>query len=678
MATVSARARQRRQIEAMLEEVNESVVHLSRPVLAKLAPYLRQAQHELHKELRAWAARENGEAEFTAQRLRNALVAVRKANGALESLVGGTKAALAVGGHAAGQLAMQHLEHELRVFGGIFEGSIIPIPIEPAAIIAKGDKLLLKRYATSAKRYAGRVRDSVVRELAVGRLKGETIFELTGRLNKALPRVFQGQRWDAERLARSETMSAYNRVHFEGLHAIHEDDPTILARWDASFDWRRCPACASLDGEIKNVAKGEKFTATWISRSKRGVRSHRVTVEHPPLHPNCFPGFTPVMTSSGWVSIESVGVGDMVLSHDGRFHRVEALSRNQYAGKLIVVRSGEKVVHATPNHPFAGEERWVRADGLNVAGDRAWVLERVPAVPQDFPTSADHKRFVGSVLNGLPAGLVPSTAVEFDVERADGDIGVESPDRLLQNVRDAESLESIGDGGFVRAQRFALPGHRRGGEFFGTALSPACGSVGGGRLCFDLLFGHASVAPGVVLAQGAHGAGRIEDPRNRHPAAAVALREGHGRLAGQVESNHLAFVQRNLATARGNSGFLEKAEDGLLADAEVLGDGIRGLPMEVEADDFILRDADALVTHGMELRRIDIATTETDSFVGVVYNLQVEGARTFVAGGFLVHNCRCVITPWRAEWEDFARPRTPAAPHELGDVPKVRPPLVVR
>ncbi|WP_366558513.1 hypothetical protein [Phenylobacterium sp.] len=40
-------------------------------------------------------------------------------------------------------------------------------------------------------------------------------------------------------------------------------------------------------------------------------------------------------------------------------------------------------------------------------------------------------------------------------------------------------------------------------------------------------------------------------------------------------------------------------------------------------------------------------------YTGNVYNLEIEGARTFVADGFLVHNCRCTKSALsREEAED--------------------------
>lgn len=280
----------RKQILAVLDDIVRGVEHLDRPVQAKLLPVLRAAHQELERDLKRWLAREaaTGEARFTTQRYRNALIAVRQAAGTINRLGGATEEALWGGAQRAAHLATSHLIMEVEKFERIFEGTIRPVSIEVAGVIASGEKLLLKRFATSAQRYAGEVRESVVRELALSRVRGETMFELTNRLERELPYIFRGHRAGAARLARTETQHAYNVFHLEGLKQAKEDDEALVARWDASYDWRRCPMCASLDGQVADVAHGKKFEARWFSRSKRkGIREHVAYIEHPPGHPNC-------------------------------------------------------------------------------------------------------------------------------------------------------------------------------------------------------------------------------------------------------------------------------------------------------------------------------------------------------------------------------------------------------
>lgn len=292
----------RRQIFAVLEETARSVQHLHEPALRKIIPILRHAQSELEKDLGSWLSRENGEATFTAQRYRNALTAVRHAMATAHRMAPAIEDALWESADVAGRLSTSNVVRELERFAHIFEGSIHPVSIDAAAIIAEGDKVLVKQFASSARTYAGSIGENLIQELAVSRVKSESIFELTNRLQQRMPHLFQSDRWGAERLARSETISAYSTYHVEGIKQIAEEDPEILARWDASFDWRRCPMCGSLDGQVRDVANGEKFVAEWFTKSKKGVRSHRRAAEKPPIHPACRCCLTPWRLSWGMVA----------------------------------------------------------------------------------------------------------------------------------------------------------------------------------------------------------------------------------------------------------------------------------------------------------------------------------------------------------------------------------------
>lgn len=296
---MSTRAHRRRRVLAILEEVVEQVAELDKPVLLRMLPALAQAQSELEVSLRAWLRRHPADATFTAQRYRNALLSVRTAlDAGVKRVEVETRESLTMGARRAGALATAHIEMELVQFGAIFEGSIQPVALDAGRILARGDKILIDRYPTSAARYAGSIRDDIVHELTVSRVKGETIFEATNRLQKRLPEVFATERFKAHRLARTEIMNAYGEYHLEGIREAAEDDPGIKARWDSTFDGRRCLMCRSLDGQVRDVLGGEAFVARWVTSSSKGVRNHVVRVNGAPAHPQCRCVLTP--WREGW------------------------------------------------------------------------------------------------------------------------------------------------------------------------------------------------------------------------------------------------------------------------------------------------------------------------------------------------------------------------------------------
>lgn len=285
----------RAHVLATLQEVVDSVKGLPKPVIMRLMPVLTQAQAEVRGDLMRWTRNHASDATFTAQRYRNALTGIDAALKAAERQVGQAMfTGLKEANEVAGAMSSSHLVMELERFSVLFNETVKPISIDVGAVLAKGDRVLIKRFASSAKRYAGSIGESIVNELAVGRVRGESMFELTDRLQKRLPSVFAEQRSRAWMVARTETQEAYNQHHYDGIVEAHEDDDGILSRWDSSFDSRRCPICRSLDGQVKNIATGEEFVANWVTKSKRGgVKSHSMRVKRPTAHPYCRCVITP-------------------------------------------------------------------------------------------------------------------------------------------------------------------------------------------------------------------------------------------------------------------------------------------------------------------------------------------------------------------------------------------------
>jgi SPP1 gp7 family putative phage head morphogenesis protein len=246
--------------------------NLDRPALLRILPVLHAAQREVEKDLRAWLGKHSG-MTFTAARYKNALGVLGRAVHKAE-IRAAVEHALKNEAKRIGPLSLHNVKREWIQLATIFEGSAQPLAIEEAAILAEGKRILWPRFASSAKRYAGRVGERTRFQIAVSRARGETIDELTRRLQAKLPHVFHGERWDAERLARTETMNAANEYHHDAIREATKDDDKLLERWDACHDGRLCVECASLDGQVTEV--DEDFKA------KSGARGER-----PPIHPAC-------------------------------------------------------------------------------------------------------------------------------------------------------------------------------------------------------------------------------------------------------------------------------------------------------------------------------------------------------------------------------------------------------
>jgi len=82
---------------------------------------------------------------------------------------------------------------------------------------------------------------------------------------------------------------------------------------------------------------------------------------------NCFIDYqVPIYTLEGYKRIGDIQVGDMVLTHKGRFKRVVKVSdRRQYDGEVIRIKTkfGKKIT-VTPNHRILTDRGWIQAQNI--------------------------------------------------------------------------------------------------------------------------------------------------------------------------------------------------------------------------------------------------------------------------------------------------------------------------
>lgn len=85
---------------------------------------------------------------------------------------------------------------------------------------------------------------------------------------------------------------------------------------------------------------------------------------------SCFAGNTPIITSNGSKNIEDINVGDMVLTHKGRFRKVVG-TRKQLAGDLyeVIVHGRSTKLIVTGNHLLLTNRGWTRVDEIDPASD---------------------------------------------------------------------------------------------------------------------------------------------------------------------------------------------------------------------------------------------------------------------------------------------------------------------
>jgi intein/homing endonuclease len=256
-------------------------------------------------------------------------------------------------------------------------------------------KAVTRTNAKSTARYGADLLDAFEREMALGKITGASVDEMTDRLLGVGDSVFNGERYRAERIVRTELMNHYGTARQDAMEAVADDVP-MRRLWVAVMEDRTCPACAAAHGQTRAI--DEPF----IVGGKH--------VPHPPAHPHCMlPGTRvtgdyiaglkarysgpavriktmagnaiavtanhPVLTTRGMIPASSIRKGDHVFRHLGEIESVSSGARNDQHGPSAV----EEVFESLARHGLAR----VDVTGLDLHGDAAATDGHVDIVGTD-------------------------------------------------------------------------------------------------------------------------------------------------------------------------------------------------------------------------------------------------------------------------------------------------------
>lgn len=152
--------------------------------------------------------------------------------------------------------------------------------------------------------------------LQIGQVKGESVQELTTAVKGVAVDgkfgVLNMSRREAEALVRTSVLQVANQARM----AMFMKNTDLLKGWQlvAVLDDRTTEFCRAADGG--------QYDINWSP-----IEGTRIAVDGPPpYHWQCFiDGKTPIYTSEGWKAISKIKVGDLVLTHKGRFRKVTEL-----------------------------------------------------------------------------------------------------------------------------------------------------------------------------------------------------------------------------------------------------------------------------------------------------------------------------------------------------------------
>jgi SPP1 gp7 family putative phage head morphogenesis protein len=145
-------------------------------------------------------------------------------------------------------------------------------------------KAVQRTNARSVARYGEALIDDMERELTLGKITGASVDEMTDRILGVGDSVFNGARYRAERIVRTEMMNAYSTQRQESMEAVADEMPMSRMWVSVLEEGRTCERCDAMHGQIRGL--DEPF------RDPNGK-----LVPHPPRHPACMCSCIPYLAT---------------------------------------------------------------------------------------------------------------------------------------------------------------------------------------------------------------------------------------------------------------------------------------------------------------------------------------------------------------------------------------------
>lgn len=329
----------------------------------------------------------------------------------------------------------------------------------------------------------------------------------------------------AARIAHTDTNWAMN----EGTVQEYKAQNITQMEWVTSHEDNVCPWCQDMDGEIVDVSDNFLDAGDDLEVGER-TWTALYNVSHPPLHPNCLVGETPVLAvdkRSAFAAAYDGPVVEVTLS-DGR--------------RLTV----------TPNHMLLTPQGFAQASRLR-KGDH--ILDYLPfkGIVGSDPHNDNSPALVKNVVRALAeAPSMVTYRVPVSPEYLHGDacfgqshIDVVAPDGLLTNDIMAELVES-GDKPHLGASHPELetfPGSRTLALLLETMVASTDGCMGRSRLPTAFLGRESLVEQDARFRSTPNLQTQSDKARdNRHPADPEFLRHTQDRFPGQITTTQIASI----------------------------------------------------------------------------------------------------------------------------------------
>lgn len=469
-------------------------------------------------------------------------------------------------------------------------------------------EIIKERNIAALKGITDEMSKTIKAQLSEGIVKGESMRKLAKRVSESTGVPIQR----ARTMARTETMFAFNTAKDEEFRKYGVEK----VEWVAALDERMCPVCGKLHGKVFEIDQCPPC----------------------PAHPNCLiDGQYPILTSKGWMPISNISVGDLVLTHNGRFRPVAQTFKipdQRTEITRIKVRSGigqPNILSLTPDHPVLISGSWVAAKDVKPGDNIAFLAGECARCgkPTEF-----FKKYCSR------------TCLSLDIT----DKQWSNPDhRANMSAKTTAQLRREYAAGIRNGQTITQKAHERTREMVADGTHPllnsenhakaakTLGSKNYGKTWIEEKFGWALDKAGID-AESQYRVPAPNDSWGRPHYYFLDFAIPEYKIA--IECDGTAWHNEEHDSKRQN--FIESQGWTFLrySDSQIKND-LFGCVNEVSR---------VLANHEGDYHFINAPVVGVETFqpkrTKTLWNLSVSEDESFVAKGFVVHNCRCVTIPY--------------------------------
>lgn len=386
---------------------------------------------------------------------------------------------------------------------------------------------------------------------------------------------------------------------------------------------------------------------------------------YPPNGWNCFVQGTPVLTASGWKSIDTVKAGDSVLGGSGNLCEVTATMARTADCKFVTIFAKGVFATCTENHRFCTPHGWVSAGELkpgdiiiqlgeiSMRGKAVQAISNMAAIGRKYLVALRAKR-----------EAVPALTIDYKAKRRYVEIGnvtsekmklVEWQTRCNEIVPDF----TLGNGQwpFKGTNAFGMKGAGELARGNGTGYHIRTME---GRRILELMR-NITKEFGVLLGLALTGMKALERETAINLCKILTCIDSSGVIACPLHPDSIAAI------AYGNAARRKDPVHGTPVDAPVCGKPSETMPlshipklagiMDVHSFNGFNSFFDFLGKTFLHNRYIVVDGKVTENLRKPVYNLSVKKDESYIVPIGIAHNCRCTAVQVRKS----KYPETPQA-----------------